>query len=81
MKIRTPIISILPISVLILALAACETTQSGQMLTQEPANGKLRYMSVVYVDDHSCPNGQVKKITGGNGSTVLRQKECVARPN
>ncbi len=46
-----------------------------------PPKGSVRQGEVVYVDDGSCPAGEVKKITGGNQMTgVPRQVECVKKP-
>ena len=51
------------------------------MLKEEPAKGVLRVGEVVYVDDGSCPAGEVKKITGGNQKAgKTRLVECVKRP-
>jgi hypothetical protein len=51
------------------------------VLKQEPAPGTLAYGKQVYVDDGTCPSGQIKLITGGNKSMGLsRQKKCVPRP-
>ena len=60
-----------------LAMAAA----APDMLKEAPAKGVLRVGEVVYVDDGSCPPGEVKKITGGNQKTgVARQVHCVKRP-
>ena len=55
------------------------SSDSPQVLTAEPGKGRLPLGEVVYVDDHSCPSGQIKKVTGGS-SIVPRERECVARP-
>ncbi len=51
-----------------------------EILKAEPPAGALPYRHVVYVDDGSCPKGQIKKLVGGNGSSVPRQRSCVDRP-
>ena len=54
-------------------------------LKQEPPMGALREGQVVFVDDGSCPAGQIKRVVGGNhtkvGGTkqVIRQSSCVRR--
>jgi len=64
--------------VLILAglSAGCSQTR-----TAEPPAGSLPFGQTVLVDDGSCPEGQIKQVTGGNGSTIPRKRECIARPS
>ena len=66
----------------VLALCVAATVGAAPMiLKQEPAKGVLRVGEVVYVDDGSCPAGEVKKITGGNQKAgKTRLVECVKRP-
>ena len=50
------------------------------VLSQEPAIGKLPLGASVLVDDGTCPTGQIKQVVGGNiviGQPRLRS--CVAR--
>ena len=56
-------------------LAGCQS-----VLKTEPGKGQLPFGKKVLVDDGSCPAGQIKQITGGNGSDVPRQRECIATP-
>ncbi|AHE49947.1 hypothetical protein AH4AK4_2506 [Aeromonas hydrophila 4AK4] len=50
-------------------------------LSQDPAPGKLPYGQVAYVDDGQCPDGQVKRLIGGDAKkSIPRHVECVARP-
>jgi hypothetical protein len=51
------------------------------ILTREPAPGELRLGQRVYVDDGSCPAGQVKEVAGANltASGVVRSRQCVTR--
>jgi hypothetical protein len=35
------------------------------VLKQEPTPGSIRCGQVVFVDDKTCPKGQIKKLTGG----------------
>ena len=74
-------IAILPLASL-LALCAAATVYAAQVvLKEEPAKGVLRVGEVVYVDDGSCPPGELKKITGGNQKAgKTRLVECVKRP-
>jgi hypothetical protein len=52
---------------------------------QEPALGAMREGQVLFVDDGSCPAGQIKRVVGGNhakvGGTkqVVRTSSCVPR--
>ncbi len=50
-------------------------------LSQDPAPGKLPYGKLAYVDDGQCPDGQVKRLIGGDAKkSIPRHVECVARP-
>lgn len=62
--------------------------QTSQALRQEPAPGALASGTVVYVDDGTCPSGQIKEVTGGSnisrsGQAIpggsSRQRRCVTR--
>ncbi|MFT0860183.1 DUF6719 family protein [Ancylobacter sp. G4_0304] len=63
-----------------LLVATVATAGATDILKAEPPAGKLPYLKVVYVDDGSCPAGQIKKLVGGNGSDVPRKRSCVKRP-
>lgn len=58
---------------------------SAEILKKEPVMGALKEGQIVYVDDGSCPKGQIKKVIGGNhvkvGGTkhIERTRTCVAR--
>ena len=53
----------------------------GAVLKQDPAMGTLPTGMVVYVDDDSCPKGEIKKLTGGSvAANVPRDVRCVKRP-
>jgi hypothetical protein len=55
---------------------------SGEYLTQDPPRGSLEYGKIAYVDDGSCPAGEVKEVTGGNDrKSVPRTVRCVKRPD
>lgn len=56
-------------------LVGCQSTP----MTSEPASGTLAYGSKVLVDDGTCPEGQIKQITGGNGGKIGRKRECIAK--
>ena len=46
-----------------------------------PPNGTIAYGHVVYVDDGTCPAGQIKKLTGGNMAlNIPRKVECAPLP-
>lgn len=51
------------------------------ILTREPDAGDLRLGQRVYVDDGTCPAGQIKEVAGANltASGVVRSRTCVAR--
>ncbi|WP_369984038.1 DUF6719 family protein [Sinorhizobium fredii] len=68
---------LLAIGVVALATSACTQT-----LTAEPGPGTLASGAKVIVDDGSCPEGQIKQVTGGNNALgISRKRECVARPS
>ncbi len=49
------------------------------VLPREPDD--LRLGQRIYVDDGSCPAGQIKEVTGANltAAGVVRTRQCVAR--
>jgi hypothetical protein len=51
------------------------------ILPREPDPGELRLGQRVYVDDGSCPAGQIMEVAGANltASGVVRTRQCVAR--
>jgi hypothetical protein len=53
------------------------------ILTREPDPGELRLGQRVYVDDGTCPAGQIKEVAGANltANGILRSRQCVARNN
>lgn len=61
-------------------VSAVDIETCGQAIVRatEPRSGTLPTGAVVYVDDYSCPDGEIKKLTGGS-STMPRQRECVSR--
>lgn len=70
MKIKIIIVASLAV------LAGCQQT-----LKTEPPSGKLSFGSKVLVDDGSCPAGQIKQVTGGNGDGIPRKRECIVKPS
>lgn len=43
------------------------TTSAGAtVLKQEPPMGALKQEQVVFIDDGSCPRGQIRRLVGGN---------------
>jgi len=59
----------------------CQAQAKVEYLKQEPPKGALPYRKVVYVDDGSCPKGEVKEITGGSEDRAIpRAVRCVKRP-
>lgn len=63
------------------AMAAALSLLAVTILTREPEPGELRLGQRVYVDDGTCPAGQVKEVAGANmtQSGVVRTRQCVAR--
>lgn len=52
-----------------------------QYLKEDPPSGYLRHEQVVFVDDGTCPAGEIKKVTGGNMQrSIPRQVQCIKRP-
>lgn len=51
------------------------------ILTREPDPGELRLGQRVYVDDGTCPAGQIKEVAGARltSSGIARTRQCVAR--
>ena len=51
------------------------------ILTREPDPGELRLGQRVYVDDGTCPAGQIKEVAGAKltPSGIMRSRQCVAR--
>ena len=68
----------------VLCLATSALAQSErkiEYLEKEPPPGSLPRGKVVYVDDRTCPKGEVKEITGGSkDKSLLRTVRCVKRP-
>jgi serine/threonine-protein kinase len=54
------------------------TARHGQsrVLARDPPSGTVRTGDVVYVNDASCPEGEIKELTGGSG-TMPRRTKCV----
>ena len=62
-----------------LLLAALPTLAIAQtVLKKEPASHALRSGQVVLVDDGSCPAGQIKEVTGGEGGRRGRRQALAA---
>ncbi|GEC35618.1 hypothetical protein EFR01_57890 [Sinorhizobium fredii] len=65
---------------LAIGLVALATSACAQTLTAEPGPGTLASGAKVLVDDGTCPEGQIKQVTGGNNALgISRRRECVAR--
>lgn len=60
----------------------CQSQTTVEYLKEEPPKGSVPYRKVVYVDDGTCPKGEVKEITGGNQTkSIPRKVRCVKRPS
>ena len=67
--------------ILTLPVLLLVTACGPKIVSTAPAPGTLPHNEVVYVDDGTCPAGQVSRHTGGNTKLqVPRKVECVARP-
>ena len=62
-------------------MAAALSLWAATILTREPDPGDLRLGQRVYVDDGTCPAGQIKEVAGANltAAGVVRTRQCVAR--
>jgi hypothetical protein len=50
-------------------------------LRETPQDRNLAAGKVVFVDDGSCPSGEIKRVTGGNQNKgIPRESVCVQRP-
>jgi len=55
---------------------------SNQILKTEPPVGQLPTGASALIDDGTCPDGQIKKIVGGNVTTGQpRLRSCIPRPS
>jgi hypothetical protein len=72
-----------------LSITYAGTSRAQTMLPQEPGSGMLRPSEKALVDDHSCPQGQVKEVTGGSNRRYVkdieipgtpRQRRCIIHP-
>lgn len=51
-------------------------------LKKMPKEGDIPFGKIVYVDDGTCPKGEVKEVTGGSQvKDVPRRVRCVKRPD
>ena len=74
---------------LVVAATLCFAVAAGaqgerkiEYLKEEPPAGSVPYRKIVYVDDGTCPRGEVREITGGSqAKSVPRKVRCVKRPN
>ena len=76
-SLRNLCFSLLALGVLLPILGCAET----QYVKEKPATGDIPYGKVVYVDDGTCPKGEVKEVTGGSqDKSIPRTVRCVKRP-
>lgn len=63
------------------AISPVAAQTAAEPLKKEPKGGDVRYGRIVYVDDGTCPPGEIKEITGGsNEKQIERKVRCVKRP-
>jgi hypothetical protein len=78
MKIRTHIVA----TMVGLAALLPSVCQAKEYLKEEPPKGTIPYGQIVYVDDGTCPSGEIKEITGGSlRRSIPRKVRCVKRPD
>ncbi len=66
----------------LVCLLPCSTRAAVEVLKEEPPKNALPRGKVVYVDDGTCPAGEIKEITGGNEAKgIPRKVRCVKRPD
>ena len=71
-----------------LTLGFSTSAWSIDILKKEPGRGQLKAGNSVYVDDGTCPAGQVSQVSAGAGSgdsgnahkSAPRTRRCVPRP-
>lgn len=65
-----------------LCLVALPAPADAEQVGRESDITDLRLGQRIFVDDGSCPAGQIKQVTGAKLSTagVVRRIVCVARP-
>jgi hypothetical protein len=67
-------------------IGSVTAAHAATILKQEPAMGALREGQTVYVDNGSCPKGQILRVVGGNHvrvggyKEIVRSRSCVPRP-
>lgn len=77
MRFRSAFIATLGFAVLL----PCATWAAIEVLKEEPPKNSLPRGKVVYVDDGTCPAGEIKEITGGSQEKgIPRKVRCVKRP-
>jgi hypothetical protein len=76
------------ITIFAIAFLSAITAASGQILQQEPLEGRLAPGQRVLVDDGRCPKGKISEVTGGGNRKIgtglvitgnKRQRRCIAR--
>ncbi len=50
---------------------------NGQTVTSEPGPFKMQFGDVLYVNDGSCPAGQIKQVTAPMSRGQPRTRQCV----
>ncbi|MGZ9031207.1 MAG: DUF6719 family protein [Burkholderiaceae bacterium] len=68
--------------VFVLGMVAFIAAQAAQpILKVPPKEGEIPHGKVVFVDDGTCPKGEVREVTGGNrAKSIPRKSRCVKRP-
>ena len=76
------------IAIFAVAFLGAITAASGQILQQEPSEGRLVPGQRVLVDDGRCPKGKISEVTGGGNRKLgtglviagsKRTRRCVSR--
>ena len=79
MNMRTHIVATM-LGLAVLLPSVCQAKV--EYLKEEPPPGSIPLGKIVYVDDGTCPSGEVKEITGGSlQRSIPHQVRCVKRPD
>ena len=64
----------------VIALMLLSNAAQAQIFKSEPPPGKIAIEERIYVDDGTCPAGQIKEVIGGNPRLgTSRTRKCVVR--
>jgi hypothetical protein len=78
---RSPSFAVAVMVTAALAFGAMADPAAAQRVSREQDISELRLGQKVLVDDGTCPNGQIKEITGATltATGVARTRKCIPR--